>query len=78
MTITGAQVSEARRLLGWTRNRLTGESGLSPAIISHLETGRRWATVPRLSSIRCALEDYGVEFVAENGGGPAVRLKKEK
>jgi len=27
-------------------------------------------------SIRRALEDAGVEFIDENGGGPGVRLKK--
>jgi transcriptional regulator with XRE-family HTH domain len=73
MTITAAQVKQARSLLGWTRDRLAGQSGLSPAIISHLEAGKRVATAPRLSSIRCALEDFGVEFIAENG----VRLRRE-
>ncbi len=27
-------------------------------------------------AIRAALEAAGVEFIAENGGGPGVRLKK--
>jgi hypothetical protein len=26
----------------------------------------------------CALEAAGVEFIDENGGGPGVRLRKEK
>jgi hypothetical protein len=76
MTTAPAQVKEARRLLGWTCKRLAGESGLSPAIIWHLETGNRWATAARLSSIRCALEDVGVEFIADNGEGPGVRLRE--
>jgi transcriptional regulator with XRE-family HTH domain len=78
MIITGVQVTEARRLLGWTRNRLAGESGLSPAIISRLEAGKRWPTVPRLLLIRCVLEDFGVIFVEENCEGPGVRLRKWK
>jgi transcriptional regulator with XRE-family HTH domain len=78
MTITGAQVTEARRLLGWTRDRLAGASGLSPAIITHLEAGTRQPTAPRLSSVRYALEDFGVEFIAENGGDAGVRLRKGK
>jgi transcriptional regulator with XRE-family HTH domain len=78
MTITGAQVTEARRLLGWTCNRLAGASGLSPAIISNLEAGKRVATALRLSSIGCALEEFGVEFIAENGGGAGVRLSNAK
>ena len=52
MTITAAQVKQARSLLGWTRDRLAGQSGLSPAIISHLEAGKRVATAPRLSPSR--------------------------
>ncbi|MEM6566673.1 MAG: transcriptional regulator, partial [Pseudomonadota bacterium] len=28
-------------------------------------------------AIRNALENAGVEFIAENGGGPGVRLKKQ-
>ena len=61
MTISGAQVREARELLGWTRNRLGGE---------------RWSTARRLSSIKCALEDFGVIFTPENGDGPGVRFRK--
>ena len=30
-----------------------------------------------LAAIRAALEKAGVEFIAENGGGPGVRLKKK-
>ena len=29
-----------------------------------------------LAAIKAALESAGVEFIAENGGGPGVRLKK--
>jgi hypothetical protein len=29
-----------------------------------------------IAAIRAALEAAGVEFIAENGGGPGVRLKK--
>src|SRR5476649_640864 len=70
MTITGAQVREARELLGWTRDRLAGASGLSPTTISRLEAGKLLSTARLLSSIRCALEDFGVIFVDENGEGP--------
>jgi hypothetical protein len=30
-----------------------------------------------MSSIRCALEDFGIIFVDENGGEPGVKLRKE-
>jgi transcriptional regulator with XRE-family HTH domain len=76
MTITAGQVTEARELLGWTRDRLAGASGLSPAVISQFESDKRRPTASRLSSIKCALEDFGIEFIVENGRGAGVRLRK--
>jgi hypothetical protein len=49
---------------------------LSPATISRLEARERWSTARRLSSIKCALEDFGVIFTPENGDGPGVRFRK--
>ncbi|HEY8008619.1 MAG TPA: hypothetical protein VIE66_17915 [Methylocella sp.] len=31
-----------------------------------------------VEKLRAALESAGVEFIAENGGGPGVRLKKAR
>ena len=31
-----------------------------------------------IAALRAALESAGVEFIAENGGGPGVRLKKAR
>lgn len=76
MIITGAQVREGRELLGWTRDRLAGASGLSPTAISRLEAGKRLSTARPLSSIRYALESFGVEFT--NGSEPGVKLKNRK
>jgi transcriptional regulator with XRE-family HTH domain len=75
MTISGAQSKAARGLLNWTRDRLAGESGLSPTAISRFEDGKGWPTPPRLSSIVCVLEDAGVEFIPEDGGA-GVTLRK--
>lgn len=39
----------------------------------------RGAVRPKASAVRAieaALESAGVEFIAENGGGPGVRLRK--
>jgi hypothetical protein len=35
-------------------------------------------TINNLEAISRALESAGVEFIAENGGGPGVRLRKSK
>lgn len=49
-------------------------AGVSPDTVARLERGEtiRPAT---LAAIRAALESAGVEFIAENGGGPGVRLR---
>jgi transcriptional regulator with XRE-family HTH domain len=41
MSISPAQLKEARRLLGWTLSMVGGKSDLSTSTISFFETGRR-------------------------------------
>lgn len=72
------QIKAARALLAWSQHDLADASGVSYPTIARLEKedgqlGGRPATV---ASIRAALEFAGVEFIAENGGGPGVRLKR--
>ncbi|OWK18571.1 DNA-binding protein [Mesorhizobium amorphae CCBAU 01583] len=51
------------------------KADVSPNTIARLERGEamRESTV---EAIRRALESAGVEFIAENGGGAGVRLRK--
>ena len=44
--------------------------------MADFETGTRAPHHRTLSAIRAALESAGVIFIAENGGGPGVRLRK--
>jgi len=65
-------------MLRWSQKDLSSASGVSYPTIARLEQddgalGGRSSTV---AAIRQALEHAGVEFIAENGGGPGVRLKK--
>jgi transcriptional regulator with XRE-family HTH domain len=78
MTITPAQVKEARLLLGWTQSELGGQAGVSATTVAYTETDRPRRPAIGLSAIRQALEDAGVIFVEENGEGPGVRLRKGK
>ncbi len=48
---------------------------VSPTTITRLERGES-AFTNTLKAIRAALEAAGVEFIAENGGGAGVRLRK--
>lgn len=65
----------ARAALGWSIVDLGREAGVGSNTVNRFEGGKD----TRLSSVekmRAALESAGVIFVAENGDGPGVRLKK--
>ncbi|NJL08657.1 MAG: helix-turn-helix domain-containing protein [Methylacidiphilales bacterium] len=65
----------ARVALGLGVRELAQLAQVAPATVSRLEAGEELK--PRtVEAIRRALEEAGVEFIAENGGGPGVRLKK--
>ena len=54
---------------------LAEAADVSPTTITRLERGE--SLYPRtVAAIRNALEAAGVEFIAENGGGAGVRLRK--
>ena len=77
--ITIEQVRAARGLLGWSQSELAKRAGLSLPTVKRLEAG--WG--PRISDearrrIKQALETGGVQLIAENGGGPGVRLRKRR
>ena len=48
---------------------------VAPGTLTRLSKGERLQE-RTLLNIRQALEAAGVEFIAENGGGPGVRLKR--
>jgi ribosome-binding protein aMBF1 (putative translation factor) len=78
MTITGAQVKEARELLGWSQIKLTLVSGIDGGAIRRFETAKRIPPRSVGMALRRTLKSAGVIFVEENGEGPGVRLRKEK
>jgi transcriptional regulator with XRE-family HTH domain len=80
LKISIRQIKAARSLLGWSQDDLAEHSGVSKPTIGRLESidsnepiGGRPETGAALVG---ALEKAGVEFIAENGGGAGVRLKK--
>jgi hypothetical protein len=66
----------ARGLLDWTQSRLAGASGLAVSTVVRFERSGRVLLPGTVQAMQLALEAAGVEFIAENGGGPGVRLKK--
>jgi DNA-binding XRE family transcriptional regulator len=76
--ISVRQMKAARALVAWSQSDLSAASGVSEPTIARLESedgpiGGRAETTNKLIA---ALEKAGVEFIAENGGGPGVRLRK--
>lgn len=70
------QIRAARALLDWTRDDLAAASGVTIRTLARIEGAQ---TIPRqttLKALSSALEIAGVEFIAENGGGPGVRLTR--
>lgn len=74
--ISPAQVRAARGLLAWSQDELSSVSGVPKRTLVRLELGDGTPQRRTLAAIRIALEDAGVEFIAENGGGVGVRLRK--
>jgi transcriptional regulator with XRE-family HTH domain len=73
------QIRAARGLLGWSQTQLAEAAERSLPTIKRLE--REDSDRPTVSddvrhAVRRALEKAGVEFIAENGGGAGVRMKK--
>jgi transcriptional regulator with XRE-family HTH domain len=66
----------ARAALNWSLAQLAEAAGVHRNTISNFETGKFAGSQEALDAIRAALESAGVEFIAENGGGPGVRLRK--
>jgi predicted transcriptional regulator len=78
MTLTSEQVRAARAMLRWEQKDLAEASRVSLPSIKRLEgvPGALSAQARTIDAIRDALERGGVQFIAENGGGPGVRLAK--
>jgi transcriptional regulator with XRE-family HTH domain len=77
-TLHSAQLRAARGLVNWSRDYLAGKSGSTARTIARIEDEDATPRGDTVRAIRTALEKAGVEFIPENGGGPGVRLAKQK
>lgn len=75
LIIAAAQCRAARALLEWTESQLAEAAGVEVEVVRQLEARFRRPTAPQQRRIRKALEEGGVVFIAENGGGFGARLK---
>jgi transcriptional regulator with XRE-family HTH domain len=70
-----AQVRMARGALRWSLAELAERAGVDRNLLAEFEA-EELSVADRLSGVRATLEEAGVEFIDENGGGPGVRLRK--
>jgi len=72
-----SQIRAARALVGWSQTEVATAAGLSIPTVKRAEAaGGIRVSQDAMVAIACALKKAGVEFIAENGGGPGVRLRK--
>ena len=74
--LTPAQCRAARGLIDLSQMELAARAGVGIVTIRQLEAGIHAPRRSTLDVVRRALEAAGVEFIAENGGGAGVRLRK--
>ena len=73
-----SQIRAARGLIEWSREDLARKAGLGLSTVQRMEKGAGLAqgTVANIWRLQQTLEAAGVVFVvADEGGGPGVRLK---
>ena len=78
--LTPAQIRAARALLRWRAEDLAAHSAVGVATVrrAELDEAETVMTAANNAAIRRALEDAGVLFIAENGGGAGVRLREPR
>jgi hypothetical protein len=75
--IIPSQSRMARAALEWGIRDLAKAALVSHDTVVRFERGEELKD-RTVDAIREAFERHGVEFIAENGGGPGVRLAKRK
>ena len=75
--MTPAQCRAARALLGKEQGEVADAANVARATLIDFEKDQRVPRASTIAAIRAALEVAGVVFIAENGGGAGVRLRKQ-
>lgn len=75
---TPSQCRMARAALQIGVRDLAKLAGLSAMTVTRFENERTGGAAETQAALRKALEEAGVEFIAENGGGAGVRLRDRR
>jgi predicted transcriptional regulator len=76
--LTPAQSKAGRALLDMSQTQLAELANLGLSTVVDFERKRRQVSEASVKAIVDALEQAGVVFIDENGGGPGVRLRKRQ
>jgi DNA-binding transcriptional regulator YiaG len=73
-----AQSRAARALLALNQSNLARMAGLGLSTVVDFEKGRRQVSSEAVKAMRAALEEAGIEFIDENGGGEGLRRRSTR
>ena len=76
MSLSPAQCRAARALLDWPQARLAEAGKVATKTLADFEGGHRTPYPRTLADIRAALEQAGIAFIDDDGGGAGVRLRR--
>jgi ribosome-binding protein aMBF1 (putative translation factor) len=76
--MTPSQCRAARALVEFSQTDLATKAKVGESTVRNFEAGRTIPVTNNLHAIQRALAIAGVAFIAENGGGPGVRLRKSQ
>ncbi|TXN64700.1 transcriptional regulator [Methylobacterium sp. WL18] len=76
--ISPAQCRAARGLLSWTQADLAKAASVGVATVRQFEGESGTPRPATLTVLRQALEEAGLEFIPENGGGAGIRFLERK
>jgi len=74
--INNLQARAGRALAGLSQSQLAKLAKINTRTLMDFESGKREPIQATLQSIQSVLENEGIEFIPENGGGAGVRLKR--
>lgn len=76
--MTGEQCRGARGLLGLSQKDLAAKAAVFPRTVQDFEAGARQPLQQTIAVLQAVLEEAGIEFIPENGGGEGVRFRARR